>query len=74
MTRRLSRVLIVAGLILAWLAVAWVVIDILFADQDTLVGDSIAIICAVLSPIVLLLGWSAYWASERAGRRPVARA
>ncbi|WP_284946058.1 hypothetical protein [Acidisoma cladoniae] len=74
MITRLSRLLISAALILAWLAVIWVVIDILFADQDTLVGDSIAIICAVLSPILLLLGWSLYWASERAARRPLARA
>jgi len=70
MMHRLSRALILLALILAWIAGIWVVIDILFADQDTLVGDSIAIGCAVLSPIVLLLGWAAYWATERTMRRP----
>ena len=74
MTKRLSRGLIIAGLILAWAAGIWAVIDMLFADQDTLIGDSIAIGCAVLAPIVLLLGWSAYWANERMSRRRPVRA
>jgi len=71
MSHRISRFLITLSLVLAWIAGLWVVIDVLFAEQDTLVGDSIAIGCALLAPIVCVIGWGIRWAGER---RPLARA
>jgi hypothetical protein len=56
MLRSLSHGTITAALTLTWLAAAWVVFDILFADPDLLVFEDVAILCAVLAPITYLIG------------------
>lgn len=56
-----ARSLIVTALVLVGVALAWLVIDLLFASPAVLVFAEIAIICAVLSPFVCLLGWIIRW-------------
>ena len=68
MLRSLSHATIVAALTLMWLAVAWVVCDVLFADPALLVFEDIAILCAVLAPIIYLIGWGMRWLSLRLGQ------
>ena len=68
MLRSLSHATIVAALTLMWLAIAWVVCDVLFADPALLVFEDIAILCAFLAPIIYLIGWSMRWLSLRLGQ------
>jgi cation transporter-like permease len=70
MLRSLSHGTIIAALVLTWAAAAWVVLDMLFADPAVLVFEDIAILCAVLAPIVYLLGWGLRWCSLRFGGAP----
>jgi hypothetical protein len=65
MLRPFSRGIIIASLTLTWLTAAWVVCDVLFADPDLLVFEELAILCAVLAPIVYLVGWGLRWVSLR---------
>ncbi|MBW4022413.1 MAG: hypothetical protein HIU92_04610 [Proteobacteria bacterium] len=65
MLRYLSRGIITAALTLMWLAVAWVVVDLVFADPAILVFEDIAILCAVLAPILYLIGWGLRWCDAR---------
>jgi hypothetical protein len=67
MLRSLSHGTIVAALTLMWMAAAWVVCDLLFADPALLVFEEIAILCAVLAPVVYLIGWGLRWLSLRLG-------
>jgi hypothetical protein len=67
MLRSLSRGIIIVALTLVWLATAWVVCDLLFADPAVLVFEDIAILCAVLAPITYLIGWGLRWLSLRFG-------
>ena len=67
MLRSLSRGTTTAALALVWLAAAWIVCDVLFADPAQLVFEDIAILCAVLAPIVYLFGWLMRWLSLRVG-------
>jgi cation transporter-like permease len=73
MLRSLSHGTITAALTLTWLAAAWVVFDILFADPDLLVFEDVAILCAVLAPIVYLIGWGLTSLSLRFGNSGTAR-
>lgn len=57
MLRALSDGIIFVALIFMWLAAAWVVIDLLFADPAVLVFEDIAIGCAILAPITYMIGW-----------------
>ena len=61
MLRSLSHGTIVAALTLMWMAAAWVVCDLLFADPALLVFEEIAILCAVevgaTVVAVVHLGW-----------------
>jgi cation transporter-like permease len=68
MLRSLSRGTILASLTLMWVAAAWLVCDILFADPDLLVFEDVAILCAVLAPIVYLIGWGLTKLSLRLGQ------
>ena len=63
----LSRGMTVTALVLMWVAIVWVVCDVLFADPDVLVFEDIAILCAVLAPIVYLVGWCVRWLTLRVG-------
>jgi hypothetical protein len=63
----LSRGTILVALTLLWMASAWVVCDLLFADPAVLVFEDLAILCAVLAPIVYLIGWGMRWLSLRIG-------
>jgi hypothetical protein len=63
MLRSLSHGTIIVALALAWAAAAWVLMDVLFADPAMLVFEDIAILCAVLAPVVYLLGWGLRWFS-----------
>jgi hypothetical protein len=75
MLRSLSRGTITFALTLMWLAVAWIVFDLLFAEPDLLVFEDLAILCAVLAPIIYLIGWGLRWVSLRVGTgAPVRRA
>ncbi len=56
MIRALSNGVLAAALTLMWIAAAWVVIDVLFADPAILVFEDIAIGCAILAPLLYLLG------------------
>jgi cation transporter-like permease len=67
MLRSLSHGTTVAALTLMWVAAAWIVCDLLFADPALLVFEEIAIICAVLAPVVYLIGWGLRWLSIRLG-------
>jgi hypothetical protein len=67
MLRSLSRGTITVALTLMWLAAAWVAFDVLFADPDLLVFEDVAILCAVLAPIIYLIGWGLRWLSLRVG-------
>jgi hypothetical protein len=67
MLRSLSRGIIVAALTLMWVAAGWVVCDLLFADPALLVFEDIALLCAVLAPIVYLIGWGLRGLSLRFG-------
>ena len=67
MLRSLSRGVINTALTLMWLAAAWIAADMLFADPDLLVFEDVAILCAVLAPIVYLIGWVLKWISLRLG-------
>jgi hypothetical protein len=67
MLRSLSDGTIIAALTLMWLAAAWVICDVLFADPALLVFEDIAILCAVLAPITYLIGWGMRWLSLRVG-------
>jgi hypothetical protein len=75
MLRSISRGTITVALTLTWLAAAWVAFDVLFAEPDVLVCEDIAILCAVLAPIIYLIGWGLRWLSFRfGGERQVRRA
>jgi hypothetical protein len=67
MLRSLSRGSITVALTLTWLAAAWVAFDVLFAEPDLLVFEDLAILCAVLAPIIYLIGWGLRWLSLRFG-------
>jgi len=67
MLRSISDGTILVALTLMWVAAAWVVGDLLFADPALLVFEDIAILCAVLAPIIYLIGWSFRWLSLRFG-------
>lgn len=56
MIRALSDGVLAAALTLMWIAAAWVVIDLLVADPAILIFEDIAIACAVLAPLLYLLG------------------
>lgn len=49
------------SLVLALLALAWIVCDLLLAAPATLVFEELAIGCAVLAPLVCLFGWAVRW-------------
>jgi hypothetical protein len=57
---------ITAGLVLAGIAMAWLVVDILFASPAILVFAEIAMICAALGPLACLAGWGMRWIGVRA--------
>jgi hypothetical protein len=67
MLRSLSRATTITSLTLMWLAAAWVLCDVLFADPDLLVFEDLAILCAVMAPIIYLLGRGLTWLSLRFG-------
>jgi hypothetical protein len=67
MLRSLSYGTITVALTLMWVAAAWVVGDLLFADPALLVFEDIAILCAVFAPIIYLIGWGLRWLSLRFG-------
>jgi hypothetical protein len=69
-----SRGLISIALAMVWVAAIWLVVQILFAEQEMLVGDSIAIGCAMLAPIFCLAGWALNWVAEKSPRHPRAQA
>ena len=73
MLRSLSRGTIIASLTLMWLAAAWVACDVLFADPDLLVFEDVAILCAVLAPIIYLIGWGLRWLGLRLGNSGAVR-
>ncbi len=57
MLRYLSDGIIAVALTLTWLAALWVAFDLLVADPAILVFEDLAILCAVLGPILCLIGW-----------------
>lgn len=61
MLRAASRGIVGLSLVLAALAFAWVVCDLLLAAPATLVFEEIAIGCALLAPLVCLFGWAVRW-------------
>jgi hypothetical protein len=63
----LSRGTIMVALALMWVALAWVVLDLLFADPALLVFEELAILCAVLAPMIYLIGCGLRWLSLRFG-------
>jgi hypothetical protein len=65
MLRAASRGIIGLSLILAGLALAWIVCDLLFAAPATLVFEELAIGCAMAAPLVCLLGWAVRWVGCR---------
>lgn len=65
MLRYLSRGVTVVALMLMWIAVAWVVIDLILAAPAILIFEDIAILCAVLAPILYLVGWGLRWCDTR---------
>lgn len=65
MLRALSDGTIVFALTLMWLAAAWAVIDVLIADPAVLIFEDVAIGCAVLAPVIYLVGWGLGWAATR---------
>ncbi|WP_419757210.1 hypothetical protein [Acidisoma sp.] len=67
MLRSLSRGTTTVALALIWLAGGWLACDVLFADPAQLVFEDLAILCAVLAPVVYLIGWAMRWLSLRAG-------
>jgi hypothetical protein len=67
MLRSLSYASKIISLTLVWVAAGWVAIDLLFADPALLVFEDVAIICAVLAPIIYLIGWGLRWLSLRVG-------
>ena len=73
MLQSLSRGIILVALSLTWVACAWVVCDLLFADPAVLVFEDLAILCAVLAPLTYLLGWGLRWLSLRFGPGPAVR-
>ncbi|MCB8875039.1 hypothetical protein [Acidisoma silvae] len=56
-----AKYIIYLALGLMGIAAAWVVIQILFASPDMLVFAEIAIVCAVLAPVLCLIGWGVRW-------------
>lgn len=56
-----AKSIIYLALGLMGIAAAWLVIQILFASPALLVFAEIAIICAVLAPILCLVGWGLRW-------------
>ncbi len=67
MLHALSRGIISIALTLMGVATAWLVIDILFADPAVLIFEDLAILCAVLAPILYLVGWALLWFDGRSG-------
>ena len=66
MIELVAKSILYLALGLTAVAAAWLVIEILFATPNLLVFAEIAIICAVLSPILCLLGWGLRWIGWRA--------
>jgi cation transporter-like permease len=73
MLRSLSHGTIVAALTLMWVAAGWVICDLLFADPAVLVFEDVALLCAVLAPIVYLIGWGLTSLSLRFGNSGTVR-
>ena len=67
MLRSFSHGTMTVSLTLMWLAAAWVACDLLFADPALLVFEDLAILCAVLAPIIYLIGWGLRLVSLRTG-------
>ena len=65
MLRSLSRGVILVALTLMWIAAAWVIIDVVLADPAILIFEDIAILCAVLAPILYLAGTGLRWCDMR---------
>lgn len=61
MTASIAKGIIYLALGLMGIALAWVVFQILFASPYLLIFSEIAIICAVLAPILCLIGWGLRW-------------
>ncbi len=53
------------ALTLAVIALAWLVIDLLFAEPAELILMEVAIICAALAPVICLIGWGIRWIGLR---------
>ncbi len=73
MLRYLSNGFVAAALILTWLAAVWVVVDLVVADPAILVFEDIAILCAVLGPILCLIGWGLRGLARRGSGAGAAR-
>ncbi len=56
-----AKSIIYLALGLMGIAAAWLAIQILFASPSLLVFAELAIICAVLAPILCLVGWGIRW-------------
>ncbi len=74
MLRYLSDGIVAVALTLTWLAALWVAFDLLVADPAILVFEDLAILCAVLGPILCLIGWglrvlARRWSGAGAPRR-----
>jgi hypothetical protein len=65
MLRAISGGIIGLSLVLAALALVWLACDILFAAPATLVFEELAIGCAMVAPVVCLLGWAVRWIGYR---------
>lgn len=65
--RAISQTIIALSMILAAIAAVWVVCDLLFAAPAVLLLEEVAIICAVLAPLVCLFGWGMRWVACRLG-------
>ncbi|MCB8880635.1 hypothetical protein ACELLULO517_10355 [Acidisoma cellulosilytica] len=66
MIETIAKGIIYLALGLMGVAAAWVVFQVLFASPDLLVFAEIAIICAVLAPILCLIGWGLRWVGSPA--------
>jgi hypothetical protein len=67
MLRVVSDATIILALTLMWLAMAWVIINVVFADPAVLVFEDVAIGCAVLAPLFYLVGWGLRSVATRFG-------